>query len=67
LLQATLLNRLKYFGYAKMGSNVVNRAGLVGTKKLTLQEFRDILKTQIELMLKEADNYKEISSKTVFL
>jgi hypothetical protein len=50
LLQATLLNRLK--------------SGITGSKKLTLQEFRDIIKTQIELMLKEADYYKEISAKT---
>lgn len=50
LLQATLLNRLK--------------ANLRGTKTLTLEEFRDIIRAQIELMNKEAENYKEISSKT---
>jgi len=50
LLQATLLNRLK--------------ANLRGSKTLTLEEFRDIIRTQVELMNKEAENYKEISAKT---
>jgi len=50
MLQATLLNRLK--------------ANLRGTKTLTLEEFRDIIRTQVELMNKEAENYKEISAKT---
>ena len=48
-------------------SKRVIRANLRGTKTLTLEEFRDIIRAQIELMNKEAENYKEISSKTVII